>query len=74
MTKIHDGLPELDFPTPAGIVYKSIDGQGNPTDIDTGSQDMFSEHNLEEDGVSPEIQQADTKLPRKLAPTDGLND
>ncbi|MDR3585693.1 MAG: transglycosylase domain-containing protein [Desulfosporosinus sp.] len=47
MTKIHDGLPESDFPTPSGIVLKNIDWQGNLTDLDTGNQDMFSEPYLE---------------------------
>ncbi|SPF44555.1 Transglycosylase [Candidatus Desulfosporosinus infrequens] len=44
MTRIHDGLPEADFPEPPGIIFKNIDWQGNPTEMDTGSQDMFSDH------------------------------
>ena len=60
MTKIHEGLSELDFPKPPGIVFKNIDWQGNPTDLDTWSQDMFSETLLEK--AAKENQQADAKL------------
>ena len=43
MTQIHQGLPELDFTKPAGIVVKNIDWQGNIVNYDTGTQDMFSQ-------------------------------
>jgi penicillin-binding protein 1A len=49
MTKLHVNLPKLDFPKPPGIVFKNIDWQGNPTNLDTGIQDMFSEHYLDKD-------------------------
>lgn len=55
MTKIHDGLPELDFPKPPGIVFKNIDVQGNPTDLETGRQDMFSEHYLEKADTKKQV-------------------
>ncbi|KLU65357.1 penicillin-binding protein 1A [Desulfosporosinus acididurans] len=47
MTKIHEGLPKADFLQPQGIVFKTIDWRGNPTDFDTGTQDMFSKTCLE---------------------------
>ncbi|MGC7872747.1 transglycosylase domain-containing protein [Desulfosporosinus sp. SYSU MS00001] len=47
MTKVHEGLPRADFLQPQGIVFKTIDWRGNPTDFDTGTQDMFSETYLE---------------------------
>lgn len=47
MTKVHKGLSSKDFEKPSGIVYKFIDGLGNPTDVNTGTKDMFSEPILE---------------------------
>ncbi|MDQ7097135.1 transglycosylase domain-containing protein [Desulfosporosinus sp. PR] len=47
MEKVHEGLPESDFPQPAGIVFANIDWQGNPTYFDTGNQDMFAKAYLD---------------------------
>jgi penicillin-binding protein 1A len=63
MTKIHEDLPELDFPKPPGIVFKNIDEQNNPTDIDTGRQDMFSERYLEK--TAPEKQAVNQKTDKE---------
>lgn|GEM_PF-845441 len=60
MTQIHAGLPTLEFPKPAGIVYKNIDGQGNLTDYNTGMQDMFSQPYL--DKLAKEKAEAAAKL------------
>ncbi|KUO75028.1 MAG: hypothetical protein APF81_12295 [Desulfosporosinus sp. BRH_c37] len=66
MTKIHEGLPELDFLKPPGIVYKNIDEQGNPTDFNTGRQDMFSEHSFEKPDTKKQV--VDEKPPKEKTP------
>ena len=65
MTQIHVGLPKIDFPRPPGIVFKNIDWQGNPTDLNTGRQDMFSEPYLKSHQVDAKIQAQKQVVPNE---------
>lgn len=49
MIKVHEGLEPKDFDVPSGIVWKNVDNQGNPTSVDTGTQDMFSQPFLDKE-------------------------
>lgn len=42
MLKVHQGLEAKPFKEPSGIVWKSIDSNGNISSNDTGIKDMFS--------------------------------
>jgi len=65
MTQIQVGLPKIDFPRPPGIVFKNIDWQGNPTDLNTGRQDMFSEPYLKSHQVDAKIQAQKQVVPNE---------